>query len=168
MEPRLLGLTRKILADICPGTLVSPEDVTQSALMNFWSWVRQRDQDDGLDREALWRLVASFAKRRALKRLRAETAQKRGSGKTLAVSQMTDDAGNELEIDQLPSENDAESELRDLLDSLTGVEAPIVRLALAGYSKREICDELRMPKSKVAFVRRKLIQVEKRWKKENE
>ncbi len=164
MEPRLMGLARKIVQELGHGALVSPEDVTQSAMFNFWVWVRQNDRDDGLNRESLWRLIAAFAKRRALKRVEAERAQKRGGGRSSPASQIgAGDRRSELDLDAFPSAKDAESELWHLLGSLSTEDRSILEHILAGHSRAETCDHLGLPRSKVPYVTRRLKYVHKVW-----
>lgn len=142
--PRLLALARKTLAGR-PQRAADAEDVVQAAFLSFWNYVQKGAVTGDVDRERLWRLLATMTVKKALKQSAHEAAQKRGAGKVVTAGDWDVTADGLLPADarsQLSALSVQEFDV--LVDELLGRLNDELRafavLKLAGYSNAEIGD----------------------------
>ncbi len=162
--PRLLGLARKTLAGRTH-RVADAEDAVQSAFFDFWKQLNRNIPDQGIDRNGLWRLLATITVRKVLKQQERENATKRGGGRVqLASALECDDASaNPFEWDvrfcQLPTP-EADLVCEELLMQLDEECRAVALLRLMGYRNREVANILERAES---TIERKLQLIRRIW-----
>jgi RNA polymerase sigma factor (sigma-70 family) len=163
--PRMLGLARRTLGGRAL-RMADADDAVQSAFLSFYQRAGRGDFRDVLDRDELWKLLATMTVRKSLQQARHERAAKRGGGTVAdeAALSLGDTEHDRLE-DLAASLPTQEFDLRceELLAKLNDELRTFAVLRLLGHRNREIADLLRCTERKVE---RKLHLVRLEWEGE--
>jgi RNA polymerase sigma factor (sigma-70 family) len=164
--PRMLGLARKILDRRL--SVLDAEDAAQSAFASFWQRAERGDFSDSLDRNELWRILATITARKARWHMTRELADKRGGGRVQKESEL-EGTMNGFRLDQalakLPApEFDLACE--ELMEELKSEELQTIALyRLMGYTNQEIAQMLSCSERKIE---RKLRLIRLAWQRSGE
>lgn len=164
--PRLEALTLKTLHHL-PHRHEDAADAAQSAIISFWQTTKQAGTVRSLDRNSLWKLLATIAVRKARQVIRREFAEKRGGGKVAPFSALTESANQSLEETLTEvSTSDFDFAVEERLLSLPDEEMQqIALLRLYNHSNSEIADLIRCSQRRVD---RKLRVIKSHWSREPE
>lgn len=138
--PRLVALAGKTLRRASQAT-PDAENAAQSAFVSFWQRAEQGDFADHLDRDSLWKLLATITVRKSLKQARRERAEKRGGGRVRAASSLPAGVGGEFNLDHLLGQvaaHDFDLRCEEMLLQLDEELRPFALLRLLGHKNREI------------------------------
>lgn len=163
--PRLLGLARKVLGQQRLPVL-DPEDAAQSAFASFWKRAERGDFSREIDRNDLWRLLATITVRKARRSLARELSQKRGGGRVRNETSVdaADPAGFRLD-QELDATSTHEFDLMcdELIQQLDSEELRTIALyRLMDYTNREIAEMLDCTERKIE---RKLQVIRMAWQR---
>ncbi len=159
--PKLVRVAKSTLGSL-PHRSQDAQDAAQSAFVSFWRKLSVQDVATTLDRNSLWRLLATITARKARQIVRREFAEKRGAGQVIPVSQLgendTDLPASEL-FQQLPTQEfdlACEERLQQLPEDLRLFAV----LRLFGHTNAEISVQLECSERKVE---RKLNLIRSYW-----
>ncbi|MEZ6124487.1 MAG: ECF-type sigma factor [Planctomycetaceae bacterium] len=165
--PRLVRVARTTLNHL-PHRSDDAEDAAQSAFMAFWQQIARSGLESVVDRNSLWKLLATITIRKAQQKLRRERAQKRGGGKVTPVSQLIDSDGQPLRASRLFHQVPAhEFDLMcdELLELLPDDLRSFAVLRLFGHTNQEISEYARCSERKVE---RKLNLIRSYWREQSD
>ena len=162
--PRLVALAWKALAGR-PKRTADAEDAAISAFTSLWK--HADNFSVVLNRDDLWKLLATITVRKAIKQARHELAEKRGGGRVVGESALTRPDGSPLPLDEAAGELPAQEfdlHLAELLDTLDPKLRSIAVFRLLGHSNRDIAATLgcteRSVERKLQIIR---LQLEDVW-----
>lgn len=161
--PRLLRLARRTVS-ASQLKAVDADDIVQSAFISFWQQTEKGDFGSDMDRDQLWKLLATITVRKALGQLRRENAQKRGGGAVTSESAFGSDGKSQFRLDQMLGQvptQDFDLLCEERLLSLDEELRAIAVLKLTGRTNQEIATELGCT---VRRVERKLALIRSLWK----
>ena len=148
-----------------PGSDCDAEDVVQSVFASFWQRTRDAGFHAVLDRNELWKLLATITARKALNRVRGQRAQKRGGGRVMLATDIERISGEPIQLSELAAIGPAQEfglTCEDLLSELDGDCRTIAMLKTMNHSNREIADLLQCSERKVE---RKLELTRRIWER---
>lgn len=173
---RLVQFARRQLAPV-HRRAADEEDVALSAFQTLFRGVEEGRFPQLADREDLWKVLVTLARRKALKHVEREQTQKRGGGEVRGesafgvsddselnggIAGVADDAGGLRAPTPTPDEVAAVIDLREQLFARLGDDLQeIAQLKLDGFTNIEIGQ--RIGRSE-ALVRLKLQRIRKLWK----
>jgi len=160
--PRLLRLARRTVST-SQLQAVDADDIVQSAFVTFWQQTEKGDFGTDLDRDQLWKLLATITVRKALGQLRRENARKRGGGAVTAESALRADGDRPFKLDQTFGQiatQDFDLMCEERLLSLDEDVRAVAILKLTGRTNSEIASELSCT---VRRVERKLALIRSIW-----
>lgn len=160
--PRSLGLARKVLhRHRLP--VLDAEDVAQSAFVSWWRRTERGDFAGHLDRNELWRILATITVRKARRNIAREMTEKRGSGRVQNESAVPVENGVfrlDESLGSVPIEH-CDLSCEELLQQLKSEELQEIALfKLMNYTNREIAEMLDCTERKVE---RKLRIIREIW-----
>jgi RNA polymerase sigma factor (sigma-70 family) len=161
---RMEGVARPVVAGLAPGA-GDEQDVAQSAFFAFCEAAANGQAPQLGDRNELWRLLSTIARRKATDRVRRELRDRRGGGATAnrdGWQDAEDDQPSPSEVVQLQEAMD------ELFLELQAAGDPKLRsialMRLEGAETSEIADRLGCT---VRTVQRKLHILERLWRDRN-
>lgn len=160
--PRLVHVAKTTLHHL-PHRADDAQDAAQSAFMAFWQQIARNGLESVVDRNSLWKLLATITIRKAQQIVRHERAQKRGGGQVTPVSQLVSPEGEPLKASQLFQQVPAhEFDLMcdEMLERLPEDLRPFAVLRLFGNTNAEIAEVLSCSERKVE---RKLNLIRSYW-----
>lgn len=132
-------------------SLHSPDEFVQSALGSFFR--SESKENHPLDSLSIWRLLATFAKRKMLRAIERESAIKRGGGKARLSFEAIKES---LESPTDSFDPDSSNLLNDLAAQLPLDLQPVLKPLLDGFDQTEIATQLGIdPRT----LRRKLVRI---------
>ncbi len=162
--PRLLGLARHVLRTHKLST-VQPEDAAQSAFASFWHRTEQGGFVQNLNRNDLWKIMATITVRKARRHLARELTDKRGGGQVRNESSLPSGSDGEFRFDkEFAGLRSGEFDLacEELLGSLeTNELRSIAVYKLMDYTNREIAVLLQCTERRIE---RKLQVIRTAWR----
>lgn len=161
--PRLLLLARSTLRHL-PHRFEDAEEAVQSAFVSFWQKLTTEGVRDVLDRNSLWRLLATMTARKAKQIVRKDFAQKRGQGAVVPFSNLTDEREVQasLVLQQLPAQ-EFDLACVERLNQLPEELRQFAVLRLFGHTNAEISKLLNCSERRVE---RKLKLIRSYWTNE--
>jgi DNA-directed RNA polymerase specialized sigma24 family protein len=139
--PRLLGLARHVLRTHRLA-VIQPEDAAQSAFASFWHKAEKGGFEQNLNRNDLWKIMATITVRKARRHLARELTDKRGGGKVRNESSLGSGAEGDFRLDQefaLLRSGEFDLACEELLGNLESDELRSIAVyRLMDYSNREI------------------------------
>lgn len=135
-----------------PGGKCDAEEVVQSVFVSFWQRTRERGFDAALNRNELWKLLATITARKALNRIRNAHAQKRGGGQVRLEADIEHRPGEPIELAELAAVQPAQVfglACEDLLSKLDEECRTIAILKTMNHTNLEIADLLQCTERKV-------------------
>lgn len=163
--PRLQALTLRTLRFL-PHRKEDAADAAQSAFVSFWKATEKSDILHTLDRNSLWRLLATIAVRKARKAIRRDFAEKRGGGRVTPFSALAESAS--LSLENLLAEvstGDFDLVAEERLHSLPDELQQIAMLRLYNHTNAEIAELLKCSERRVD---RKIRLIKSQWDLESE
>jgi RNA polymerase sigma factor (sigma-70 family) len=162
--PRLLGLAKKVLKQR-PLPVLDAEDAAQSAFASFWRRAERGDFSREMDRNDLWRVLATITVRKARRNMARELAEKRGGGRLKTEAEMFG-ADEEFRLEHIlaaiPS-RDFDLLCEELIGQLVSEELQSIALyKLMSYTNREIAQMLDCTERKIE---RKLQVIRATWQR---
>lgn len=158
--PRLQALTLRTLRHL-PHRKEDADDAAQSALISLWKATERSNILETLDRNSLWKLLATIAVRKARKTVRREFAEKRGGGNLTPFSALTESASQSLENLMADiATNDFDLIAEERLQSLPDELRQIAMLRLYNHTNAEIADLLNCSERRVD---RKIRVIKSQW-----
>jgi len=159
---RIHSAARPTIAGLSPGA-GDEEDVGQSAFRDFCEAAGDGRLPNMNDRDALWRLLFAFTRRKAVDHVRRETRSRRGGGDAQmrndqALQQVPGTHATPVEMLQLQETLDALFERLDASDDAN--LRTIALLRLEGFTNQEIAERLVCT---VRTIQRKLHILERLW-----
>ena len=145
-----------------PHRLHDADDAAQSAFISFWKQISRDGISETLDRNSLWKLLATMAARKAKQIVRRDCAAKRGGGAVVNFSSLdktTDNINPSQLIEQLSSE-DFDLACEERLAQLPEDLRQFAVLRLFGHTNVEIAELLKCSQRKVE---RKLNLIRSYW-----
>ncbi len=142
--PKLVAIARRSLRSL-PHRHEDAEDAAQSALISFWKRLRRDDESSNLNRNSMWKLLATIAIRKTRGQLRREKAQKRGAGAVLNESELTAEFSGRRSLDDLlgtVSTSDFDLACEEWLMKLADDLRPMAVLRVLGHTNDEIAQLL--------------------------
>lgn len=158
---RLLGIAKNRL-NTGDRRVSDEEDVVLEAFNAFFQKFDKSNFCDGANRDDLWRILVAITERKALDQVRNKQRLKRGGGQVLGHSFAgSQEDGFQRIPDPSPEFADAFSlTCEHLLNGLNEQQRFIAYRKLAGYSNREIAEELGCVEE---AVRRKVQLIRQLW-----
>lgn len=158
--PRIQNLTLKTLRYL-PHRREDAFDAAQNAFLSFWKVTERTDVLQTLDRNSLWKLLATIAVRKAREVARREFAEKRGGGRVTPFSALTESSSKSLQ--QLLAEvstTDFDLAAEERLLSLPEELRQIATLRLYNHTNAEIAGLLNCSERRVD---RKIRLIKSQW-----
>lgn len=161
--PRLVKVALGTLRYL-PHRSQDANDAAQSAFISFWQKLTAEGVADTLDRNTLWRLLATITVRKARRIVRNEFAQKRGGGKVVSLDAVSDGHGAELvsvhqALAQI-STQEFDMNCEENIESLPEDLRQFAVLRLLGHTNLEISELLNCSQRRVE---RKLAMIRSLW-----
>jgi RNA polymerase sigma factor (sigma-70 family) len=138
--PKLVAIARRWLQNL-PHRREDAEDAAQSAMISFWKKLRREDESAELDRNSMWKLLATIAIRKTRGQLRREGAQKRGAGAVFNESEMLTEYSGRRSLDDMlgsVSTGDFDVACEEWLMRLPDDLRPLAVLRVLGHTNEEI------------------------------
>jgi len=139
------------------------EDIVQSVFTSFWQRARDRKYDSTLNRNQIWKLLATITARKALNRIRQQQAQKRGGGEVRLATDLQRRDGEAFDLAEfaavLPSQ-EFDLACEELLSRLDQDCRAVAVLKAMNHTNHEIADILQFTDRKVE---RKLEIIRRVW-----
>ena len=161
---RIVRLARKKLGVVAkPG--YDEEDIALSAFKSLFRCVRRGRVQDDLDREQLWKLLATITLRKVYDAIVYENRQKRSpkNGQVVDLSHQSVMQSLISDEPQPAAQAQMEESFNELLDSLVHRDLQeIAIMKMEGYTNQEIADRL---KRGLSTIERKLRTIRRLWSK---
>ncbi|MEY4180805.1 MAG: hypothetical protein RLY70_4379 [Planctomycetota bacterium] len=165
--PRMRALAQRVL-DGHPLPVLDAADVAQSAFATFWKRAEGGEFARQVDRNELWRLLATITVRRARRKMVQELADKRGGGRVLHETLLGGEDGNASFADLVrdTTVDDLDLSCQELLDRLGDDELRQIALwRLMGHSNR---DSAAMKDCSERTIERKLELIREIWDQDHD
>lgn len=161
--PRIMGLAKKTLGQHRAAASSGADDAAQSAFFSFYQRVGRGEFSGALDRDDLWRLLATITVCKVRKNIRKESAEKRGGGNIVNQSALEDGDSDTAAFDRFMADTPSESfdlVCEELLMMLDEDMRSIAIMRLMGHTNREISETLECTERRIE---RKLQVIRSTW-----
>lgn len=161
--PRLVKIAHAALAHL-PHRVEDAHDAAQSALVSFWQRMERDGFEQTLDRNSLWRLLATITTRKAQQVVRKEFAQKRGGGKVMPFADAANADGRVSHLLAHVPTTDFDLECAERVEKLPEELRPFALLRLFSHTNAEIAEIVDCSERRVE---RKLQLIRSYWSRDN-
>lgn len=159
--PRLVKVAHNTLRHL-PHRVQDANDAAQSAFISFWRKISADGVAETLDRNTLWRLLATITVRKARRVVRDEFAQKRGGGNIQSLDAFSGGDGTVSVHDalaQLPTQ-EFDISCEESIERLPEDVRQFAVLRLLGHTNLEISEIVGCSQRRVE---RKLARIRELW-----
>ena len=161
--PKLVSLAHKTFAYV-PHRVEDANDVAQNALVSFWKQLSKGGVAESLDRNSLWKLLATITVRKVRGEFRRDSAKKRGGGRVQPFSELPHSKTEQIEdVLRVVPYHEFDLACEEWINLLPDDHRQFAILRLFGCTNKEIAVELDCTERKVE---RKLHRIRAIWQSE--